>query len=75
MVIRPAGLTVHPPPPKKKIDRGLFFAGYPNFFPQRKSGFRKGYSELKPHNVYFYLPKLDFHYLPVTYNTQLSDTF
>ena len=44
-----------PPPQKKKIDRRLFFAGYLNFFPQRKSGFREGYSELKPQNVFLYI--------------------
>ena len=44
----PAGLTVHPPPPKKIIEGGFIFSYgclvSPKFFPQRKSGFCRRYS-------------------------------
>ena len=50
MVIRPAGLTVHTPQKKKLID--VYFLLVTQFYSSKKSGFCKGYSELKPQNVF-----------------------
>ena len=65
----PAGLTVHPPPPKM-IEGGFIFSYgclvSPKFFPQRKSGFCRRYS---PWNA----PKRDFTSQPLKPNFNKVD--